>query len=116
MHRIGVLTARGEGGAPNPTEAVTWFEQAANFGLVDSQYNLGAIYHPTGENSSGLQDAGKAYYWYSLAARNGDEQAAPLAAGVANALNADERQQIDADVASWRAETMDPAANELAAG
>ena len=116
MHRIGVLTARGEGGAPNPAEAVTWFEQAANFGLVDSQYNLGAIYHPTGENSSGLQDAGKAYYWYSLAARNGDEQAAPLAAGVANALNADERQQIDADVASWRAETMDPAANELAAG
>lgn len=114
MHRIGVLTARGDGGPADTQAAISWFERAANRGLVDSQYNLGAIYHPTETGGASLQDAGKAYYWYSLASRNGDEQAGPLAVGVASALTTPERQEINRRVAAWRAEEPDAAANEVA--
>jgi len=114
MHRIGVMTARGDGGPADPQAAVTWFERAANRGLVDSQYNLGAIFHPTETGGAGVQDAGEAYYWYSLASRNGDAQAEPLAAGVSGALSAAERQEIDRRVTSWKAEEPDPVANEVA--
>ena len=116
MHRIGVMTARGDGGPADSQEAIAWFEKAANFGLVDSQYNLGAIYHPSDEGGSSVQDAAKAYYWYSLAARNGDTQAQPLAAGVAVALSPDTRSEVDADVAAWTAEQADQSANLNAAG
>ena len=115
MHRIGVMTARGDGGPADSQEAISWFEQAANFGLVDSQYNLGAIYHPSDEGGSSVQDAGKAYFWYSLAARNGDEQAQPLAAGVAVALSPDQRASIDAQVDAWTAKPADELANAAAA-
>lgn len=114
MHRIGVMTARGEGGPANAEEAVGWFELAGNSGLVDSQYNLGAIYHPSGEGETApLQDAGKAYYWYSLAAKNGDDQASPLAAGVGADLSTDEKARIDQEVADWTATPADAEANEL---
>ena len=111
MHRIGVMTARGDGGVADPQEAIAWFEQAANFGLVDSQYNLGAIFHPSTDGPSAVQDAGKAYYWYSLAARNGDDQAQPLAAGVAVALSPQQRAEIEARVAAWKAAPADENAN-----
>ena len=115
MHRVGVMTARGDGGLADAREAIGWFELAAQRGLVDSQYNLGAIYHPSGDNgpSSNLQDAGKAYYWYSLAAKNGDAQAAPLAVGIGATLGDAQRQSIDSSIAGWVAESSDPIANEL---
>lgn len=117
MHRVGVMTARGEGGSANTPEAISWFEQAANRGLVDSQYNLGAIYHPAGEGETqdgGLQDAGKAYYWYSLAAQNGDEQASPLAAGVGATISEDQRAELDEAITAWTALPADIEANTLA--
>ena len=115
MHRIGVMTARGDGGPADSQEAIAWFERAANFGLVDSMYNLGAIYHPS-ENGGAVQDAEKAYYWYSLASRNGDEAAEPLAAGVASGLTAAERAAVDERVAEWSAQDADPSANALSQG
>lgn len=115
MHRIGVMAARGQGGPVDQPAAIQWFERASNLGLVDSQYNLGAIYHPGGDGSaSSVQDAGKAYYWYSLAATNGDEQAGSLASGLAASLPAERRRELDAEVAAWQAETPDADANEVA--
>ncbi len=117
MHRVGVMTARGEGGSANTPEAIGWFEQAGNRGLVDSQYNLGAIYHPSGEGEpapGGIQDAGKAYYWYSLASQNGDEQASPLAAGVGAGLSETQRGELDDAIAAWTALPADVEANTLA--
>lgn len=115
MHRIGVMSARGQGGPADQTAAIAWFEKAANLGLVDSQYNLGAIFHPGGEGaSSGAQDAVKAYFWYSLAAKNGDAQAGSLAAGLGSGLSAEKRRAADAEVAKWTAKTPDPDANEVA--
>ncbi|MEZ5896779.1 MAG: hypothetical protein R3C40_05955 [Parvularculaceae bacterium] len=115
MHRLGVMTARGEGGPVDPAGSISWFEQAANFGLLDSQYNLGATFHPTGEeNANAIQDRAKAYFWYSLAADNGDAQAGELAAGLAEALPADEKAALDAEIAAWTQQTPDAAANENA--
>ena len=49
-----------------------------------------------------------------LPRKNGDQQAGPLAAGVAVALTPAQRQDADAAIASWVPQTPDPAANELA--
>lgn len=119
MHRLGVMAARGEGGPVDPTSSIAWFEKAASFGLVDSQYNLGATYHPTADGSeggvqSGFQDRAKAYFWYSIAAKNGDAQAGAMATGLAASMPAAERSAKDAEVAAWAARTPDPLANELA--
>ncbi|MEZ5893486.1 MAG: hypothetical protein R3C58_10160 [Parvularculaceae bacterium] len=114
MHRLGVMAARGEGGPIDPQTSITWFEKAANFGLVDSQYNLGATFHPTPEGAAGgVQDRAKAFFWYSVAAKNGDAQAGEMADGLASSIPADERAALDADIAAWSAKTPDPAANEL---
>ena len=114
MHRVGVMTAQGEGGAADLNAAVEYFEQAGNRALVDSQYNLGAIYHPGADGAEGVQDAGQAYYWYSLAAKNGDEQAASLAAGLANIIDAPLKSELDASVEAWAPTPANPVANEVA--
>jgi localization factor PodJL len=115
MHRLGVMSARGEGGPVDPAASIKWFELAASFGLVDSQYNLGATYHPTADGAvGGLQDRGRAYFWYSVAANNGDAQAGEMAAGLASSMPAGEKSAKDAEVAAWAPKTPDPLANELA--
>jgi len=115
MHRLGVMAARGEGGPVDIASSVSWFEKAATFGLVDSQYNLGATFHPTPEGAAGgFQDRAKAYFWYSIAAKNGDAQAGEMAAGLAATMPEAEKSAKDAEVAAWAAKTPDPAANELA--
>ena len=115
MHRLGVMSARGEGGPVDPAGSIAWFEKAASFGLLDSQYNLGATYHPTMDGAqNSIQNAGLAYYWYSVAAKNGDAQAAEMAAGLAATLSPAERAAKDAEVAAWTVQSADPVANELA--
>ena len=115
MHRLGVMAARGEGGPVSPETSISWFEKAASYGLVDSEYNLGATYHPTPDGASnGVQNAALAYYWYSIAAKNGDAQAAEMAAGIANSLTPAEKADKDAEIAAWAPQTPDPLANENA--
>jgi len=115
MHRLGVMAARGEGGPVDPATSIKWFEMAAGFGLVDSQYNLGATFHPTADGAvGGVQDRAKAYFWYSVAAKNGDAQAGEMAAGLAASMPPAEKSAKDAEVAAWAPKTPDPLANELA--
>lgn len=115
MHRLGVMAARGEGGPVDPKVSIAWFEKAASFGLVDSQYNLGATYHPTADGAAaGIQDRGLAYFWYSIASKNGDSQAGEMAAGLGSSMPAAEKSAKDAEVAAWAPKTPDPLANELA--
>ncbi|MEM9262739.1 MAG: hypothetical protein AAGA22_04095, partial [Pseudomonadota bacterium] len=113
MHRLGVMSARGEGGPVDTTQSVAWFEKAAGYGLVNSMYNLGATFHPTGDGGgTALQDPEKSYFWYSIAAQNGDEQAAKLAASMASNLDASSKSAADQRIAAWTAEQRDPEANE----
>lgn len=115
MHRVGVMAMRGQGGIVDADAAISWFERAGNLGLMDSQYNLGAIFHPGGDReTAAYKDASQAYYWYSLAARNGDGQAAQLAATLTPSLSKDAKSKADAAVAAWKPGVPDPAANEAA--
>lgn len=114
MHRAGVMSAQGEGGPVDMTAAIEWFKQAGNRALVDSQYNLGALYHPSGDIAEGgIQNAGQAYYWYSIAANNGDDQAASLAAGLAASLDATVKSELDTAVTAWVPTPANPTANEV---
>lgn len=114
MHVLGVMYARGRGGARDETQAVAWFQRAAELGLVNSQFNLGAIFQPSPEKGPGdLQDAEQSYFWYALAASNGDALAMPQAVRVGETLEDAERAEVDARVESWEARSLDPAANDL---
>ena len=118
MHRVGVMNARGDGGPSDAGEAINWFEQAGNRGLVDSMYNLGAIHHPnpsTDSATNSVQDAGKAYFWYSLAAINGDGQAQTLAESVAIALSASQRANLNAEISAWQPIPSEATANAVIA-
>ena len=60
----------GEGGARNRREALDWMLQAAERGLIDSQFNVAKLYENGDEGiPSNLADAFK---WYLIAARAGD--------------------------------------------
>lgn len=112
MHRLGVMSARGDGGNVDNNASIIWFEKAANFGLVDSQYNLGATYHPTGDGNP-LHDRAKAYFWYQIAAKNGDLQAGGLASSLAASMTEEARIAADQEIAAWQAQMPDPIANEV---
>ncbi|MEO1310195.1 MAG: tetratricopeptide repeat protein [Pseudomonadota bacterium] len=114
MHVLGVMYARGRGGARDQSQAVVWFQRAAELGLVNSQFNLGAIFQPSAEKGpSDLQDAEQSYFWYALAASNGDSQAMPQAARVSETLTDDARAAADARIAAWAPRPLDPTANDL---
>jgi len=114
MHLLGVMAARGRGGPKDDAAAVEWFKRAAELGLVNSQFNLGAIFQPSPEKGpSDLQDAEQSYFWFSLAAANGDAQAIPQAARVGAQLPEAVRLRIDGEVEAWTPRAPDPAANDI---
>jgi len=113
MHRLGYLYAEGKGGSTDMPAAIRWFEQAANLGFVDSQFNLGAIYDPgLGNEPRGIQDIEKSYYWFALAARNGDSLAAEKADEIEQRLSRQARERLNRDVQAWQAEPVNAQANE----
>ena len=114
MHKLGSLYAAGEGGDKNDFTALSWFEQAATYGYLNSVYNLGLLYDPTVElevTDQILDSAPQAYYWYSLAVRLGDSAAQEDVDRVAENLPTAQRQQLDQEVAAWRAQEPLPSAN-----
>ncbi|MEL6380375.1 MAG: hypothetical protein AAFQ29_11480 [Pseudomonadota bacterium] len=113
MHRLGYLYAEGQGGSADINTAIQWFEDAANFGFVDSMFNLGTIYDPiTGNSLANVQDAEKAYYWYALAALQGDNGAANKAGDLATRLDNRQKTRLDAEIENWRARPTNRTANE----
>ncbi|MEO1425542.1 MAG: tetratricopeptide repeat protein, partial [Pseudomonadota bacterium] len=113
MHRLGYLYAEGQGGSTDINTAIQWFEDAANYGFVDSMFKLGTIYDPiTGNSAVDIQDAEKAYYWYALAALQGDNDAANKAGDLAARLDASQKTRLDGEIADWRARPTNRTANE----
>ncbi|MEO0611969.1 MAG: hypothetical protein AAFY83_01445 [Pseudomonadota bacterium] len=113
MHRLGYLYAEGQGGSADINTAIQWFEDAANYGFVDSMFNLGTIYDPiTGNSPVDIQDTEKAYYWYALAALQGDNDAANKAGDLAARLDASQKTRLDGEIADWRARPTNRTANE----
>lgn len=109
MHNLANLYAESlVDGNRNYTEATRWFAEAASFGILDSQYNLGVIF----ERGIGVRaDTSQAYLWYSIAAAGGDTDAVARRDDIATQLDADVRSQIDQAVADWQPRAADPEAN-----
>ena len=73
MHNLAVVSTALDRNNPNYQAAVYWFKQAASYNLADSQFNLAILY----QNGVGVpQNLVEAYRWFSLAARQGDLDAA----------------------------------------
>ena len=89
MHNLAMYLFQGTGGELNQQQAMHWFQAAAERGLVNSQYNLARLYE---RGTEGAQpDLAKAYQWYLVAGRSGDEGAEEAAARVRGQLAASQR-------------------------
>ncbi|HTM78477.1 MAG TPA: SEL1-like repeat protein, partial [Devosia sp.] len=108
MHNLAALYASGSLGEQQFETAAEWFERAANLGMTDSQFNLGML-HARGLGVD--QNLEASYKWFSLAARSGDVDAAKARDDMARSLTADVVKRITAEVAAWKAEPIDLAAN-----
>ena len=108
MHNLAALYAGGQLGEQEFETAAEWFAQAAARGMTDSQFNLGMLY------ARGLgveQDFEQSYKWFSLAAGNGDADAGKARDDIAKSLSAEAVSRVNAELAGWRAEPIDLAAN-----
>ncbi|RYF88639.1 MAG: hypothetical protein EON95_20040 [Caulobacteraceae bacterium] len=108
MHNLAALYAGGELGKQDFGPASEWFEQAASRGMKDSQFNLGMLY------ARGLgvkQDMLTSYKWFSLAAERGDKDAAKARDDIARSLSPDDMSRLNAEIAAWKPQQVDMAAN-----
>lgn len=108
MHNLAALYAGGSLGEQEFEQAAEWFAQAAGKGMTDSQFNLGMLY------ARGLgveQDFARSYKWFALAAASGDKDAAQARDDMAKSLTAEQVSTVSAEVAAWKPETLDLAAN-----
>lgn len=97
MHNLGVLLSA-HASPENYREAASWFNRAALAGLADSQYNLALLY----ESGLGVeQDLSRAYFWYRVAAKAGDKEAARQADRLKRSMSAAEADEAD-HAGSWK--------------
>ena len=88
--------------------AFALFTAAAERGLRDSQFNLAILY----ERGLGTgADKAEAYFWYLLAAQQGDAQAAERATTLASSLSGGELSELAVRVAGWSPRPADDRAN-----
>ena len=113
MHNLAVLIAEDpRDGKPDYAEAAHWFRKAAEFGVRDSQFNLGVLY---GRGLGVPQDLGQSWMWFSLAARQGDADAAGKRDEVAAKMDANALAAASKALADFKTQTPSPEANETPA-
>ena len=92
-------------------KAAHWFTEAASHNLKDSQFNIALLY----ERGLGVdQDLGQALFWYSLAARQNDADAAAKAKTLENTLPRDVAAKVRTRLAGWTPKQDVEAANMVA--
>ena len=101
MHNLGVYFAEGEGAQRDLVKAAENFRRAANRGVADSQFNLGAMAE---QGLGGERSEQEAYYWYSIAGRGGDRDAAAKTRELAARLPPAERAAVDQRAAAFQPE------------
>ncbi|MGI9356692.1 MAG: peptidoglycan-binding protein [Rhizobiaceae bacterium] len=112
MHNLAVIAATGNppSTAPDMNTAVSWFKQAANLGIKDSQFNLGILY---GQGMGVPQNLAESYKWFALAAKTGDSDAASKRDEVANAMDPDDLDVARKEVSNWKVGKLNEAANRV---
>lgn len=98
MHNTAVLLANVRSPKDSYEKAARWFAEAASHNLKDSQFNIALLY----ERGLGVgQDLGEALFWYTLAARQDDADAAAKAKTLENTLPKQVTQQVKARLAAF---------------
>jgi localization factor PodJL len=105
QHNLGVYFSEGSGAQQDFNRAAENFRRAARRGLPDSQYNLGLMAE---QGLGGTRSNREAYYWYALAAKSGDGDAARKAADLSRGLAPADKVAEDRRVVAFRAETGGP--------
>lgn len=104
QHAYGMYLFDGVGGAQNRVEALDWLKQAADQGLVDSQYNVARIYENGEEGIA--PNLTQAYRWYLIAARAGDPQAQAAVDRLSPTIPAAARQTARAQAEAFALEPL----------
>jgi localization factor PodJL len=111
MHNLAVMLVEDSstaGKQPDYTSAIPWFRKAAERGLRDSQYNLGVLY----ARGLGLpQNLPESFRWFSLAANQGDVDAAKKRDDVASRLDQQTLVATRLAVQTWTAQPSDESVN-----
>lgn len=111
MHDLALYYAEGRGGVDiNMGQAAKWFQEAAQRGVVDSQFNLGVLFE-SGQGVSREPDL--AFYWYGVAAGQGDKTAAARVAILREELPTNRVADTDKRVAAFKPRQIDPLANGI---
>ena len=101
---------RGRSGKPDYAAAVEWFRRGAEHGVRDSQFNL-AVLQARGLGTG--QDLAGAYTWFSVAAKQGDEDAAKKRDEVGARMAQPDLAAAKSAAERWRATSLDPVANDV---
>jgi localization factor PodJL len=113
MHNLAVMHAEGSiGGKPDYATAAEWFRRAGQFGVRDSQFNLGILY------ARGLGvplDLGQSWLWFSLAAQQGDADAGRKRDDVGAKMDQAALAAATQALAAFKVSTPAAAANEAPA-
>ncbi|BBB25901.1 tetratricopeptide repeat protein [Amphritea japonica] len=92
LFNLANMYAQGVGVKQNLKQAVSLYRESAEAGSRSSAYQLGIIYL----NSSGFQNEERARYWLTVAALDGDNDAANLLAGLVNNDSSDPMSEVQA--------------------
>ncbi len=99
MVNLASLYMKGTGVKKDNVIARDLFSRAARLGAVAAYINLGNIY---AEGKGGIKaDPMEAAFWYTLASREGREEALKQLQGILTGLSEDERQQLDERLDDW---------------
>ncbi len=110
MHNLAVLYAQdGGAGKPDYAAALEWFRKAGGYGVRDSQFNLGVLY---GRGLGAKQDLAESWMWFSLAAKQGDTDAAHKRDEVENRMDGRVMTAAKKLLAEFKTNTPAPAAND----
>ena len=112
MYKLAVCYAQGWGTPQNYGEGARWFSRAGELGFVNAQYNLGVLYERGFGVPQSLLDA---YKWYAIAAAQGDKDSALRVDALSSQLNAEDLVTARAQVAAFKPQAVDPAANDVPA-
>jgi localization factor PodJL len=111
MHNAAVIASGKEAGAPDYARSFKWFSLASAYGLKDSQFNL-AVLLERGLGTKAKPE--EALFWYYVAARQNDEDAATRAANLSKTVAPELAARAKAKADMWSADKSDEAANNVA--
>ena len=111
MHDLALYYTDGKGGVDKDiAEAVRWFKEAADRGVVDSQFNLAVL----SESGQGLQQSFEtAFFWYSIAARQGDQYAQKRVSLLKENLSPDQLSMLKQRIRDFEPKAINEAANGI---